>query len=65
MEYKILKYFSLLLSILKRLKMVAWLCHRNLKVCHISIKHPATPDNSLNPRLDYFNNFEFRVEFVV
>ena len=28
-----------------------------------SIKPPATLDNSLNPRLDYFNNPKLRAEF--
>ena len=28
-----------------------------------SIKPPATLDNSLNPRLDYFNNSKFRLKF--
>ena len=27
-----------------------------------SIKLPATPDNSLNPRLEYSNTAKFRVE---
>lgn len=28
-----------------------------------NIKPSATPDNSVNPRLDYFNNPKFQVEF--
>ena len=28
-----------------------------------SIKPPATSDNSLNPRLDHYNNPKFLVEF--
>ena len=28
-----------------------------------SIKPPATSDNSLNPKLSYFNYSKFRVEF--
>ena len=27
------------------------------------IKPPATSDNSLNPKVDYFNNPKFQVEF--
>ena len=27
------------------------------------IKPPTTSDNNLNPRLDYFNNLKFQVEF--
>ena len=52
----LIKYFKLITNNLVMLWNSKGLPDENFKL-------PATSDNSLNPRLDYFNNTKFQVEF--
>lgn len=65
MDYKVIKYFNQFLNILNILQAIIWAWCKTQKVCQMKVlaKPPATSDDSLNPRLDYFDNSKFQVEF--
>ena len=63
MGLKIIQYFNQLLGISKHLQTVVELNRENLCLSGERIKPPATSDNSLNPEINYTDNFIIRVKF--
>ena len=60
-DYKIILYFKHLFSFLKPIENNVVMSWKSVALSDQSIKPPATSGNSLNLRLDYFNNPNFQV----
>ena len=63
MDHKVILYFSLFIKYFKPITNKVVMTWKSKGLSSEIIKPPATSDNSLNARLDYFDNAKFRVEF--